>query len=104
MSPNCGNGRSSCATLESSALVDVEALAGRQPEERVRHLLVQRRGAERPGAAIGTWLMLISAVVRAAETEVAAGRAEYSKPTAMLPPSSRLKSTEYMWTCGALLS
>ena len=29
---------------------------------------------------------------------------EYSKPMAMLPGSSRLMSTEYCWTYGALLS
>ena len=45
MLSNCGNGRSSCARC-TVGLVDREALAGRQAEERVGHLFVSA-GAER---------------------------------------------------------
>ena len=51
----------------------VEALPCRQPEERVRHVVEQRRAERRCRGS--SWLMLMTPSLRAAQPEVAAGGA-----------------------------
>ena len=71
---------------------DVEA--GWQPEERVRHLVVQRR-AEGQKARIELIDVQGDIVGAAAQAEIDAGRARVFEADGNAPPDSRLRSTEY---------
>ena len=90
-SGRCGTA-GTAAAADCAAMVgagDVEALTGRQAEERVRHLLAQR-GAERQVARIDL-VDVEDAVVRAAEAQVAAGGARRTRSRPRCCPAARAR-------------